>query len=48
LLLRTSITPDSRRACTQLPPFPVDLLDIIQPISLLIGAPLQGLERCTE
>ena len=37
LLLRTSIKPADRRACTQLPPLPVDLLDIIQPVSLSIS-----------
>jgi hypothetical protein len=36
LLLRTSIRPLWRRASTQLPPLPVDLLDMIQSLSLCI------------
>ncbi|GAA3346853.1 hypothetical protein GCM10020358_59450 [Amorphoplanes nipponensis] len=33
------MTPSWRRASTQLPPLPVDLLEMIQPVSLLISAP---------
>src|SRR6185503_21110866 len=42
LLLRTSITLDWRRASTQLPPLPVERLDIIQlTFSDIWGAPLE-------
>src|SRR4029453_302042 len=40
LRLRTSIHPAWHRACTQLPPLPVDRLDMIHPISPSITAPL--------
>jgi len=37
--LRTSMEPLWRRASTQLPPFPLDLLDIIQSVSVFMGDP---------